>query len=196
MNNTPAKRASQDGFRTFVVDVHGRVYYQTVSRLAMTLAKIPAAQRGNRFCQALSFVPADLWGEEMSVGHIRALISDCLQRLLEGPVPILQLRNHCAERRRTMLKRFDGMLRVTTVWGVHFLLIEMARTLLHSANSRGEASKYRQLPGHKCGCDSATIDYIARAWPRLAPHVREAVMTLVTSASSVESDNERGVQDL
>ncbi|MDC0935066.1 hypothetical protein OAS39_02185 [Pirellulales bacterium] len=197
MNISPAARPFHDRFRTIAVDVHGRDYYEAVSRLAVALEDLPPARRGELAYRALSFTPDERWEEEMTVGYIRALLSDCLERLLEGPVPILKLRDLCAKTEATTIKRCDAMLRETTVVGVHLFMMEIACALLQLARSRDAASNHRQRPSDQRTSETSAVDFIARVWPSLAPHVRDAVMTLLTAAAAVvDSDFDRGSHDL
>jgi hypothetical protein len=58
---------------------------------------------------------------------------------------------------------------------------EMIRASLRDTECREVAEEASNDP-------SPTLDYIAATWPRLQPHVREAIITLIDAASHVSVD--------
>jgi len=44
------------------------------------------------------------------------------------------------------------------------------------------------LPLRHQPTDRLGLDHVARAWPRLAPHVREAILTLVDAATAAQRE--------
>lgn len=170
--------------QAFLESAYGPDHLPTLSALCTFLGGFPRATRWQRCRDALSLTPGDSWNDEMVVGRVRALLTEGLENILGGPIPLDDLRELFSTYSPVRFSAWMTKLTFASEFEVHTVLAALALRL--SRADRGGSIQSDRTGNHERG---VTTQHIASAWPTLPPHVREAIVTLVDAAKQDNRDS-------